>query len=61
MRDFYEGGKLSKEWIELYCKGDWENCIRYRREERGEPHPDWMLPDDSIDEKLHKLYIRDNE
>ena len=48
-------GKLDKKWIELYCKGDWESCIRYQMEERGEPHPDWMLPDGSIDERLHKL------
>lgn len=55
MKRFYEEEKLSKEWVELYCKGDWENCIRYQMEERGEPHPDWMLPDGSIDERLHKL------
>ena len=54
MKRFYEEGKLDKKWIELYCKGDWESCIRYQMEERGEPHPDWMLPDGSIDEKLCK-------
>lgn len=52
MKWFYEKGKLDREWIELYCKGDWESCVRYHLEERGEPHPDWMLPDGSIDEKL---------
>jgi DNA polymerase len=55
MKRFYEEGKLSKEWVELYCKGDWESCIRYQMEEGGEPYPDWMLPDGSIDERLHKL------
>jgi len=30
------------------------SCIRYQIEERGEPHPDWMLPDGTLDEKLHK-------
>ena len=55
VKRFYEEGKLSKEWIELYCKGDWESCIRYQMEERGETYSDWMLPDGSIDEKLHKL------
>ena len=52
MKRFYEEGKLDRKWIELYCKGDWESCIRYQMEERGEPHPDWMLQDGSIDETL---------
>jgi len=52
MKRFYEEGRLDKKWIELYCKGDWESCIRYKMEERGEFHPDWMLPDGSIDETL---------
>lgn len=55
MKKFYEKGKLSKAWVELYCKGDWESCIRYQMEERGEQHPDWMLPDGSIDERLHNF------
>jgi len=52
MKRFYEERKLNKEWIELYCKGDWESCIRYQMEESGDPHPDWMLSDGSIDERL---------
>ncbi len=55
MKKFYEKGKLDKKWVELYCKGDWENCVRYQMEEKREPHPDWMLPDGHIDEKLYKL------
>ena len=54
MKRFYEEGRLDKKWIELYCKGDWESCIRYKMEERGESHPDWMLPDGTIDKKLHE-------
>nr|MDO8091516.1 uracil-DNA glycosylase [Candidatus Sigynarchaeota archaeon] len=54
MKRFYERGNLDKKWIELYCKGDWESCVRYQMEERGEPHPDWMLPDGTLDEKLRK-------
>jgi DNA polymerase len=38
LKRFYEEEKLNKEWIELYCKGDWESCIRYQMEERGELH-----------------------
>jgi uracil-DNA glycosylase family 4 len=52
MKRFYEEGKIEKKWIELYCKGDWKSCVRYHMEERGEPHPDWMLPDASLDESL---------
>jgi len=52
MKRFYEKGNLDKKWIELYCKGDWESCIRYQMEEKGLPHPDWMLPDGTIDEYL---------
>jgi uracil-DNA glycosylase family 4 len=52
MKRFYEEGRIQKRWIELYCKGDWKSCIRYYMEERGEQHPDWMLPDGSLDESL---------
>ena len=47
-----EEGRIDRKWIELYCKGDWKSCVRYHMEERGEPHPDWMLPDGSLDERL---------
>jgi len=55
MKRFYEEGYLEKEWINRYCQGDWENCVRYQMEERGEFHPDWMLPDGNIDEKLKSI------
>ena len=48
MKRFYELGKLEKKWIELYCKGDWQTCIRYQMEEQNQYHPDNMLPDGSI-------------
>ena len=54
MKRFYEEGKLDKRWIELYCKGDWRSCIRYQMEERGQYHPDWMLPDGSLNKGLEK-------
>ena len=54
MRKFYEEGKLDKKWIELYCKGDWESCVRYQMEEEGKFHPDWMLPDGSLNEELKR-------
>jgi uracil-DNA glycosylase family 4 len=55
MKRFYEEGRLEKKWIELYCKGDWGNCIRYKMEEQGHYHPDWMLPDGALDENLREL------
>jgi len=52
MKRFYEQGKLDKKWIELYCMGNWEICIRYKMEEECRSHPDNMLPDGSIGELL---------
>lgn len=52
MKRFYEEGKLDQKWIELYCKGNWESCVRYHMEETGAFHPDNMLPDGSMDEGL---------
>jgi len=52
MKRFSEQGKLERKWIELYCKGDWESCVRYQMEETGKYHPDNMLPDGSINEEL---------
>ena len=48
MKRYFEKGRLDKRWIELYCKGDWEQCVRYNMEEDGQFHPDNMLPDGSI-------------
>ena len=52
IKRFYETGRLEIQWIELYCKGYWEQCVRYEMEENGHYHPDWMLPDGSLDENL---------
>lgn len=52
MRVFFEQGKLNKYWIDRYCHGDWESCRRFQMEEQGQPHPDNMLPDGSIDPNL---------
>ncbi|RLG20892.1 uracil-DNA glycosylase [Candidatus Micrarchaeota archaeon] len=52
MKRFYEEGKIDKHWIEDYCFGDFRKCKRYQMEEKGEYHPDNMLPDGSIDESL---------
>ncbi|MFW6120696.1 MAG: uracil-DNA glycosylase [Petrotogales bacterium] len=52
MKRFNELGILDSRWIELYCRGDWKSCVRYKMEEKGEPHPDWLLPDGALDESL---------
>jgi hypothetical protein len=52
MKRFYEQGKLEKKWIEQYCKGDYRSCVRYRMEERGEFHPDNMLPNGELRKDL---------
>jgi len=52
MKHFYESGKLDAKWVDGYCQGDWKACVRYQMEERGDPHPDNMLPDGTIDEHL---------
>ena len=55
MKRFYENGKLDKQWIDNYCHGNWKICIRFKMEENGEYHQDWMLPDGSLDEKLKNI------
>lgn len=54
MKYYYELGKLEKKWIENYCKGDWKRCVRYKLEEKGEFHPNYMLPDGTINPKLEE-------
>ncbi|MFO8145280.1 MAG: hypothetical protein R6T89_06100 [Candidatus Syntrophosphaera sp.] len=38
-------GKLDPIWVEKYCLGDWEKCVRFQKEEAGIPHSDDLLPD----------------
>ncbi|MGM0760108.1 MAG: uracil-DNA glycosylase [Thermodesulfobacteriota bacterium] len=52
---FYKQGNLDRSWIELYCTGDWSRCVRFQKEEQGIPHPDWMLPDGTLDSSLRAL------
>ncbi|OPX30816.1 MAG: uracil-DNA glycosylase [Candidatus Omnitrophica bacterium 4484_171] len=52
MKRFYEEKRLDSRWIEMYCKGNWKQCVRYDMEEKGEYHPDYMLPDGSLDNNL---------
>ncbi len=53
MKRYTDAGLLDPKWVRRYCLGDdWPDCVRYRMESRGQPHPDWMLPDGSLDESL---------
>jgi len=54
LRRFEKQGKITDRWRKEYCEseGNWINCVRYQLEERGEPHPDNMLPNGKIDERL---------
>ena len=50
---FVEYGKLDQKWVENYCLVGNKNCIRYQMEERGDYHPDKMLPNGEIKEDLN--------
>lgn len=52
MRRFYEQGVLDEKWVANYCWIGNKDCVRYQKEERGEYHPDYMLPDGSEDPAL---------
>jgi hypothetical protein len=52
LRRFEADGRLSSEWAERYCMRDCEACRRYQLEEQGIAHPDSLMPDGSIDERL---------
>ena len=57
LKKLHDEDMLERKWIELYCKGLWSTCVRYQMEEKRSSHPDWMLPDGSLDENL-KTYLR---
>jgi hypothetical protein len=52
IKRFTEQGKLERYWIENYCLVGNRDCIRYQMEEKGEYHPDNMLPNGEIRENL---------
>ena len=45
-------GLLERKWVEEYCLIGNKDCVRYHMEERGEYHPDNMLPDGTVREGL---------
>jgi predicted metallo-beta-lactamase superfamily hydrolase len=52
IKEYTDAGKLERYWIEEYCLVNNKNCLRYQIEERGEYHPDNMLPNGKIREDL---------
>ena len=49
---YTEQGNLDRYWIENYCLVGNKKCVRYQMEEKGEFHPDNMLPDGKIRQDL---------
>jgi hypothetical protein len=47
-------GRIGTIWAEKYCKPDdgWMECERYKLEEQGIYHPDFMLPDGTMEQEL---------
>lgn len=54
MKRFYDAGLLAKKWVDDYCFGNWQRCIRFEMEKLGRYHPENMLPDGSIDQKIRE-------
>lgn len=52
VKKFYEHGQLERAWLEEYCWGRYEHCVRYRLEAKGELHPDNLLPDGNVRKDL---------
>ncbi len=52
IKDLTAQGLIDKKWVEHYCKSDDEYCVRRKMQEKGQYHPNNMLPDGSIDVHL---------
>ena len=54
LRGFEKQGLIDNRWRNHYCESEtnWKNCKRYQMTEKKEPHPDNMMPDGTIDEKI---------
>lgn len=56
IKRFTDEGLLESRWVEEYCKKEegYKNCVRYRLEEEGKFHPDYMLPNGELRESLKR-------
>jgi hypothetical protein len=52
MKTFFEQGLLEAKFIHYYCEKNWNECVRFKKEEAGIYHPDNMRQDGVIDENL---------
>jgi len=50
---FGEQRKIDEFWIKQYCFENWNDCIRYQKEEAGIYHPDNLMPNGQINENLN--------
>ena len=49
---FVKKNMLDQKWIENYCLIGNKECVRYKLEEKNEPHPDNLLPNGEIKDNL---------
>ena len=54
MKSFWKEGMLDRKWVEQYCKGNWNQCKRYKMVEEGDLCPDSMLPNGKTDKRLEE-------
>jgi len=54
IKRFTDQGLLEEKWVNEYCLKGNKDCVRYQMEEKGEYHPDYMLPNGQYDETLRK-------
>jgi len=52
IKKFTDQGLLEDKWVKEYCLKNFKDCIRYKMEERGEEHPDNLLPNGEIRKNL---------
>ncbi len=52
IRRYAEQNLIDEKWVEKYCKSEYWNCVRRKMEEEGKYHPDNMMPDGTIDDRL---------
>ncbi|MFW6149506.1 MAG: uracil-DNA glycosylase [Atribacterota bacterium] len=52
IRRYTEQNLIDKKWVEKYCKSEYWRCVRRKMQEKGQYHPDNMMPDGTIDRRL---------
>lgn len=52
IKSYWEQELIDSSWVEKYCKENWDDCVRYHYEKNNIPHPDNMLPNGELDERI---------